>query len=49
MLSLETVKETGNVAIFSRLGFTVVGEEPDQWGESVTGASLVNVRMERDL
>lgn len=46
-LSLYTVKETGNVPIFARLGFRVVREEPAKDAESVTGQPLTDVYMER--
>ena len=48
-LSLNTVRETGNVEIFKRLGFCALHESPDEWSESVTGEELTDVYMERDL
>ncbi len=48
-LSLYTIKQTGNVEIFSKLGFLVLRESPDQWLESVSGEDLVEVYMERNL
>ncbi|MCK4401164.1 GNAT family N-acetyltransferase [bacterium] len=48
-LSLNTIKQTGNVNIFSRLGFHVVSECHNQWSESVSGEDLVDVYMERKL
>jgi N-acetylglutamate synthase-like GNAT family acetyltransferase len=46
-LSLCTIKETGNVAVFARMGFHVVSEEPAKDVESVTGEPLTDVYMER--
>jgi len=48
-LSLYTVTQTGNVPIFQRLGFKVVSEQPDRYSESVTGESLTESYMVRDV
>jgi ribosomal protein S18 acetylase RimI-like enzyme len=46
-LALFTIKQTGNVAVFERLGFAVVSEEPDTWSISVDGGELIEVYLER--
>lgn len=46
---LNTVKETGNVPIFMRLGFRVTSEEPDDFSESDQFAVLTNVELCRDV
>jgi N-acetylglutamate synthase-like GNAT family acetyltransferase len=46
-LSLYTIKQTGNVEIFSKLGFQVIKESPAQWVKSVTGDDLIDVYMEK--
>lgn len=50
-LSLYTVKQTGNVPIFEKLGFEVIKEEPTDKAttESVTGEDLIDVYMERKI
>ena len=48
-LSLFTIKETGNVCIFERLGFCVIREAPAMGLESVTGQPLTEVYMERPM
>lgn len=48
-LRLYTVKETGNVDIFSRLGFYVVAEHEDQFSVSIKHQMLTEVEMERLL
>ena len=48
-LSLYTIKETGNMPIFERLGFSFVREGPAEDCESATGAQLTDVYMERVL
>lgn len=48
-LSLYTIKQTGNVPIFARMGFNVVKEEPAQDVESITGEALAEVYMEKQL
>jgi ribosomal protein S18 acetylase RimI-like enzyme len=48
-LRLYTVKETGNVDIFTRLGFHVVAEQEDRFSESDKHAKLTEVEMEKDL
>jgi ribosomal protein S18 acetylase RimI-like enzyme len=46
-MRLFTVRETGNVAIFSRMGFTVIDEHEDTLFESESYSSLTEVEMER--
>lgn len=48
-LSLYTIRQTGNVPIFQRLGFEVIHEDPALPSSlvSVTGAPLTEVHMER--
>jgi ribosomal protein S18 acetylase RimI-like enzyme len=48
-LSLSTIKQTGNVAVFERLGFRGIREEPATWALSQCGESLVEVLMERPV
>ena len=48
-LSLRTVKETGNVAIFERLGFSTVSEQEDRFSESDRHVTLTDVFMEKAL
>jgi GNAT superfamily N-acetyltransferase len=48
-LSLYTIKETGNVPIFERLGFTVLRGETAVWAESDKYDALTDVYMERAL
>jgi GNAT superfamily N-acetyltransferase len=48
-LSLYAIKETGNVPIFERLGFTVIREQSAEGIQSVTGCALTDVYMERAL
>lgn len=50
-LSLNTVKQTGNIEIFTRLGFEVVkeSEADESLGGSVTDDQLVDVYMESYL
>ena len=48
-LSLYTVRKTGNVPMFERLGFLVVGEEPADWAVSVCGDKLSEVFMEKGI
>ena len=48
-LSLFTIKQTGNVPIFERLGFDGVREEPATWAVSDSGGELTNVFMERPV
>lgn len=49
VVSLSTIRQTGNVEVFERLGFYVVREQPDSLAESVTGESLTDVYMERSV
>lgn len=46
-LSLYTIVETGNVAVFNRLGFVVVRQQPDEFCISMTGQTLTEAYMER--
>jgi predicted N-acetyltransferase YhbS len=46
VLSLYTIKETGNVGFFERLGFQVVSEERAAWAVGPAGESVTEVRME---
>lgn len=50
-LSLNTVKQTGNVGIFSRLGFQIVSESVADGAlqESLINEPLIDVYMERNL
>ncbi|HBA54271.1 GNAT family N-acetyltransferase [Syntrophorhabdus aromaticivorans] len=44
-LRLHTIKETGNVEVFTRLGFIVVAEQEDELMESDTFEKLTDVEM----
>lgn len=48
-LGLFTIEQTGNVAVFHRLGFTVMWRRPDVWSISVTGEPLTEVYLERGV
>jgi len=48
-VTLHTVKETGNVAIFARLGFVTVDEHPDPYSISERYPQLTDVAMAYDL
>jgi len=48
-LHLHTVKQTGNVTVFARLGFRIVAEREDQFSESDKYPTLTDVEMERVL
>jgi len=48
-LSLYTIRQTGNVPLFQRLGFKVVSEEPAQFAVSGDGRPLTEVYMERSV
>ncbi len=48
-LSLYTVEETGNVAIFSKLGFCVLTREPAPGLESQTGGPVMEAYMVKVL
>lgn len=43
---LSTIKETGNVPIFKRLGFEVVGENLDGLCEDLNGEPVTDIEME---
>jgi ribosomal protein S18 acetylase RimI-like enzyme len=43
---ISTVKETGNVPIFERLGFRVINETPDNHFIGVNGEPVIDVEME---
>src|SRR5688572_7446346 len=44
-VTLYTVRETGNVGVFERMGFMVVSEEPSKLFQSVSFSSLSEVHM----
>ncbi len=44
-LSTSTVKETGNIPIFKKLGFEVISESPDEYSESDKYSSLTDVDL----
>lgn len=46
-LSLDTIRETGNVPIFERLGFVVVREQPARDFVSERFRELIDVYLER--
>ena len=46
---VSTIKETGNVPIFERLGFQVIGENADDLCEGVNGEKVTDVEMEKRL
>jgi GNAT superfamily N-acetyltransferase len=46
-LSLHTIRETGNVGVFFRLGFTAVSEEVATWCVSDNFATLHETYMEK--
>jgi len=48
-LSLYTVKQTGNVPVFERLGFHSVREEPAKWAVSDCNGELTDVFMEKPV
>lgn len=48
-LALATIRETGNVAVFERLGFEVVKEEPATWCESDRFETLHDVYLVREV
>lgn len=48
-LSLFTVRQTGNVSIFERLGFRAIREVTPSWAESTTGQPLTEVYMEKPI
>lgn len=48
-LRLHTIQQTGNVAVFKRLGFTVIAEREDEFAESDRFEKLIDVEMERQL
>ena len=48
-LSVNTVKETGNVQIFRRLGFEVIFEAADQRSASDIYEQLTDVYMEMQI
>jgi GNAT superfamily N-acetyltransferase len=48
-LALYTVRQTGNVPIFQRLGFATIREEPAADLESASGGPLMDVYMERAI
>lgn len=48
-LYLHTIKETGNVETFKRLGFTVISEQEDEFSESVRFEKLTGVEMAKRI
>ena len=46
-VTLDTIRQTGNVPIFERLGFAVLHEAPAENVESVSGEPLIDVLLER--
>ena len=48
-LHLFTVKQTGNVEVFSRVGFRIVAERKDEFSESDKHQTLIDVEMEKQL
>jgi ribosomal protein S18 acetylase RimI-like enzyme len=48
-LSLSTIRETGNIPIFEKLGFEVLLETPAEDVISVRGWQLYEVYMEREI
>lgn len=48
-LHLHTVKQTGNVDVFKRLGFTVIAEREDEFAESDRYQKLIDVEMEKQI
>jgi GNAT superfamily N-acetyltransferase len=48
-MTLYTVKQTGNVAVFERLGFCAVREEEDAKVKLIGGGVAVDVLMERRI
>ena len=46
-LTVETIRETGNVEIFERLGFDVVRERPSQLMEASGGRPVTDVLLRR--
>ena len=49
IVSLYTVKQTGNAAIFERLGFRTIREETDGWSIGLDGEPMTDVYMERAI
>ena len=48
-MSVHTVKETGNVPVFKRLGFEVIFESADQMSESAIYEQFPDVYMEMQI
>ena len=48
-LTLYTIRQTGNVAIFESLGFSVESEQPTSLFESASGDALTEVLMKKHL
>ena len=46
-LEVETIRETGNVPIFERLGFSVVSETPSELMEGISGETVTDVFLRR--
>ena len=49
VVALDTIKETGNVPLFERIGFRVVHEQVATWCVSDDYAEVHDVKMERDV
>jgi len=48
-LSLYTIKQTGNVAVFERLGFRTVHEEAASWATRDNGEQPIDVTMQKPV
>jgi hypothetical protein len=46
-VTAHTIRQTGNVPIFERMGFAIIHEEPARDLVSARGESLVEVYLER--
>jgi len=49
VIALDTIRETGNIPLFERLGFSTVSESKAVWCASETDNTLHDVRMERKV
>jgi ribosomal protein S18 acetylase RimI-like enzyme len=48
-ISAKTIRETGNVDIYLRMGFEVVGEKPADWAQSDVFTQLTETQMLRKI
>lgn len=48
-LSLYTIRQTGNIDVFRKLGFVVIREDQADWAESIDSQSLTEIYMERAI